>query len=723
MNSNDANPASTDAEPEGPIHQYSAAEPEFALRNYWIMIVERKWFVILGFLICLGASVLITFLTPPTFQSFTLVQVLKRGAQALQVMDVVESTIASDTDFNTQTKLLESTAIAQSVVARLTPEELAKLTKPYAKDGSAGLSPVSVVMMNRTIRPQRLTFMIAIIFKHEDPAIAARIANLYAEEYIAYNSRMRVEESLRVVDDLKERADQQRRRVDEVANALHDYRKKENLLSLVQTKDIVTERLKALNIAATQTSIKRAEAEVRWRQVQALLKNGGDITSLSFISTQPAVAVVMQQATQQRLLLAQLKERYREKHPKLIEALNTLNQAEYELELALKTAANAVRAEHENAVRNDEDARTALRDQENLSLEMDRRSVEYDNLVRELRINEQILESMIGRMRETSINSTIESHGARIIDRAFEPIEPVSPKLALNLIIGTVAGLVFGVGLAYAIAMFDDRIKSLTDIESMLGLPLLGIIGRIDHMEHADKAQVVSNGAAPEIGEAFLSVYTSLRMTEPGRSAKVFMVTSSMPGEGKSLVSCNLSQVFASQGARTLLIDCDLRKPALQRCFNLPLERGLIQVCNGSLPLEEAIAANVEPNLDLLIAGGRAKNPVRLLNCAEFEALLGRVSQIYDCVILDTPPLGPVSDAFHLCPMVDGAIYVVHHAKVPRKLGHSCSRRLAATNVPILGVVLNGVDPTSATHRYSEYSDRSYKEYTLPSVPPQSQTS
>ncbi|WP_404420285.1 GumC family protein [Nibricoccus sp. IMCC34717] len=707
--------------PDGPVHLYAPEEEGFSLRNYWMMILERKWYAISGFLLCVLTSIVITVLSTPIYSSFALVQVLKRSSQVLQVMDVVESTIANDTDFNTQTKLLESVALAQAVSARLTTEETSALVEPYKSGDAEALTPLAIIMRQRTIRPQRLTLMVAIEFRHPSTKVAARIANLYAEEYLSYNSRLRVEESLKIVDELKDRADQQRKRVEELANALHAFRQKENLISLVQSKDIVTERLKALNMMATQSASKLKETEIRWRQVQDTAKAGRSLTTLSFIANIPAVSQANQQATTQRVYLAQLRERYKEKHPKLIEATNTLAQAEDELTAAIRTAAATIKTEYENAIREDEEARKALSAQETLSLQMDKQSVQYDNLVRELRINEQLLESMIARMRETSVTSTIETHGARIVDRAFESAKPISPRILINIAIGLLSGIFFGFGLAYVVSMFDDRIKSVFDIESLMGLPLLTMVGRIRNMDLSDKAQVVSNGSQPEIAEAFLSLYTALRMTEAGRNAKVFMVTSTLPGEGKSFVTANLAQVFASQGCRTVIVDCDLRKPSIHGAFSLPVTRGVIQYCNSlvldgtdraTLPSDDLIARQVHPNLDVMIAGGRAKNPIRLLNSTEFEHLVASLAAEYDAVILDTPPLAAVSDAYNVTHLADGAIYVVHHARVPRKLGALCRRRLSATNVPIFGAVLNGVDGSAAAYSYGEYVDKSIREYT-----------
>lgn len=708
MNSHPKNQHYEGAPADSPLEMTDDDEG-IALRKYWLMVLERKWYALSVFLVTVLIAATYTFLSTPIYQSFAMVQVLKHGAQVLRVVDVVESSITSDTDFNTQIKLIESVAMVQSVVSRLSSDELKALTDPYKSRGGETRGPVDIVYQNRKIAPQRLSFMIAISFRHPNPKTAARIANLFAEEYIAYNSRVRVEESMKAVDDLKDRADQQRKRVDELANSLQAFRQRGNLISLVQSKDIVTEKLKALNMMATQTNSHLKDTEVRWNQVKEWSGASRPLEQLIFILNQPNVGQLVQQVSAQKLLIAQLRDRYKDKHPRLIEANNALAQAEAGLTAALQTAAASVKAEYENAVRTDEEARKALAEQEAKSLDLDKNGVEYDNLMREFRVNDVLLESMMTRMRETSVTSTIETQNARIVDRAAEPATPVSPKIAINLTMGVLGGLFFGLAVAYFIALVDDRVKNVFDVESLVGLPLVGVIPRVARMEQPDKAQIVSNGADRMIVEAFLSLYSTLRINDESRTAKLILVTSTMPGEGKSFITTNLALAFASQGQRTLVVDCDLRKPNVHRSFRLSSSKGLISYCAQVTPLDDIIFRDVHPNLDVIVAGGRAKNPALLLNSKEFETMIAELSGRYDRILFDTPPLGAVSDALNLLPIMDGAIYTIQYNRVRRGVARRCARRLLSANVPVFGAVLNSMDLRMAG--YGEYTDKSYKEY------------
>lgn len=700
----------TDAEPTEP-------EANNFLRNSWLMVLERKWYALAVFLLCILASTTYTFLSTPIYGGTVSIQVLKHGPQILRGADVVESSVTTDTDFNTQIKVLESIAIIQNVAARLTPEEQKLLTDPYKSRSGEPPSAVGIIYENRKIMPQRLSLITIIQFQHPNPRIAARVANLLASEYIAYNSRVRIEESLKAVDDLKDRADQQRKRVDEIANALQSFRQRGNLISLMQSKDIVTEKLKALNMLTTQTNSRLKEAEVRWNQVKDWSQTGRDLTELPFIASQPKVSQLMIQITTQSLALAQLQERYKAKHPRLIEATNGLAQTEQELKGALSMAASSIKSEYENALQNDEGARKALADQESRSLDLDKSGVEYENLNREFRVNDQLLESMMARMRETSVTSSIEMESARIIDRAFESSKPISPRILFNLALGIVSGIILGFGFAFLIATLDDKIKTPFDIETLVGLPLLGLIPRVEKMDQPDKAQIVSNGADRIVTEAFLSLYSTLRITDDSRHAKLILVTSTIPGEGKSFIATNLALTFASQGQRTVVIDCDLRKPNIERSFRLNVSKGVVNYCLGTSSLDEIIVKNVHPNLDVITVGGRAKNPIHLLNSQEFETMVIELGKRYDRILFDTPPLGAVSDALNILPLMDGAIYAIRHNGAKRGAVQRCAQRLRTANIPVFGAVMNDMKAGLAgEYYYMDTNSKAFKEYYDPKM-------
>ncbi len=581
--------------------------------------------------------------------------------------------------------------------------------------------PESVISKNRKILPARMTRVIQVVFTHPDPNMAARIANLFVEEFINYNVRWRVEESMKAVEDLKIRAEQQAKKVEELGNNLQAYRERQNLVSLDEKKDIVTEKLKALSALVTQSNSRLMDAQVRWNQVQDCLKNHGNLTDLSFIAQETMVQSLLHEIATQKVTIADLQQRFRPKYPSMIAATQSLAQSQTELAQALNNASQNVRNEYEADLRDYNQAKSDLAAQETEALKLDRFSVDYNSLENELTVNKELLASIMTRMRETSMNASIEFQNARVLDKAARPTKASSPVVSLCLALGGVGGLGLGLALAFMVAFIDDRVKSAYQIEAIVGLPLVGIVPKIRKLSPATRGQVVMNKADALASEAFLTIHSNLRLKAQSRNSKVILVTSTRPGEGKSFVASNLALTFAKHGERVVIVDCDLRKPNIHNVLGVPNTKGVIDVCGLNASIESVVVSEHMPNLDIMTAGGRAMNPTNILNDKSFPALIAELRNRYDRVIIDTPPLAPVSDAMIILQHVDGVIFTLKFNFVRTRGAQFCARRLLETNVPCFGAILNGLDLSLSDYYYAEYYDKSYKSYVtqvnVPAVP------
>lgn len=685
-----------------------------SFQDYVLILRERIWYIVVVFLLVFSAACVYTFTQTRTYQSTASVQIFRRDPVVMQVQGVVDNEIRSAEDLNTQVKVLESLAIVQAVADRLSGkrEDLEQFLAPYAKNQDDGpIDPSRIIAANRRIVPVRLSLILQVQYVHPDRFMAAKIANYFLDEYIAHNSRLRIEESMKAVDELKERAEQQKARVAEMALNLQSYRERNNLVSLDQRKDISTEKLKTLSANVTATGARLKEAEVRWKQVQERRQPLTDLLDLPFIASQSLISQLVQQISAQNIAIRQLEERYRVKHPKMIEALNSRDQTEQELRRALTTAAALIEADYQTATRNDAEARAALAKQEADSLDLDRAAVEYTNLERDLRISEQLLQNTLARMKETSMTSTIETQNARIIDRALPARRPHAPNITLNLALGLLGGLALGTAFAFFVAFIDDRVKSSFDIEGVIGLPLMGIIPEIKRMEQPDKAQIAINHQDKQVAEAFLALHSSLRLKDESKNAQAILTTSTIPGEGKSFVSTNLALTFAAHGERVVIVDCDLRKPNIHKSFRIENLKGVIDVCAGTASVDDVTVRNIHPNLDVIPAGGRAKNPTQILNSKGFEVMVADLRKRYDRIFFDTPPLAAVSDSLIILPLADGSIFTIYFNRVRRKAAQFAARRLLEVNVPCFGAVLNGLNLAVSGYYYAQYYDKSYKDY------------
>jgi len=261
------------------------------------------------------------------------------------------------------------------------------------------------------------------------------------------------------------------------------------------------------------------------------------------------------------------------------------------------------------------------------------------------------------------------------------------------------------------VAFIDDRVKSSYDIEGVVGLPLIGIIPELKRLDPTEKAKVVSSNSDRQVAEAFRTLHSSLRLKDESKNAKVFLTTSTVPGEGKSFLTTNLAMTFAAHGEKVVIIDCDLRKPNIHKSLGLENLKGTIDVVSSRLSLDDVVVKNLLPNLDVVVAGGRAKNPTHILNSKGFEQLVADLRRRYDRVFIDTPPLAAVSDALIILPLVDGSLFTIYFNKVRRKAAQFSAKSLLEANVPNFGAILNGLNLAVSGYYYAQYYDKSYKDY------------
>lgn len=685
-----------------------------SIQDYLLILRERIWYIIVVFLVVFSSALVYTVSATRIYESTATVQLLRKDANVMQHQDVVEHEIRSAEDLNTQVKLLESGNLIDKVADRLAGDDLRQFLAPYQEGKESDpVTPHGIIAKNREIIPQRLSLVIAVSFKHPNPTIAAKVTNYFVDEFINYNNRQRMAESFKAVEDLKVRAEDQRQKVDDLARELQAYRERNNMVSLDESRDIVTDRLKALGMNVTQASTRLKEVEVRWNQMKALDDDLYSISDLSFVATDELISSLKQQISAEKITIAELQERYRAKHPRMIEAQRKLEQTESELLRSIRGVVSQIDSQYEASQQELAAAESDLVAQEEESLSLSRAAVGYNAKERESLINEELHNSIVARMRETSVAARMDNQNARVIDRAKPSLEGnfISPNLLLNLGLGFVGGAGLGLAFAFFVAFVDDRVKSSFDIESVIGVPLIGIIPQIKKMDAVEKAKVVLTNADRQVSEAFLTLHSAMRLKPEAKDAKCILTTSTIPGEGKSFVTTNVAMTYAAHGEKVVIVDCDLRKPNIHKSLQLENIKGVIDIVGGSGSLDEVILKNVAPNLDVIPTGGRAKNPTHILNSKSFEQMVTDLRGRYDRVFFDTPPLAAVSDAMVILPLMDGALFSIFFNKVRRKAAQFAAKKLLESNVPVFGAVLNGLNLAVSGYYYAQYYDKSYKDY------------
>jgi capsular exopolysaccharide synthesis family protein len=630
-------------------------------------------------------------------------------------MQMEQNQIYSAEDLNTQISILESSTIIMGVEQRLQDEMRQRFMAPYTDALSlrGPLSPAEVLGRNRRILPRRMSLMINIAYSHPDPVVAAEVANLFAKEFIDYNLKLNIDGSMKAVEDLRIRADRQRNLVEELEYKLADYREENNAVSLDGQENIAREQLGNLNMIKSNNKNAFDNFETKWNLIESYKREGKDLWELSFIAEQERVSSLLSQISSTRINISSLSKRYREKHPIMIQQLQTLQEAEQELNSALENSVNKVYAGYLETQANFEIASKRLAEKEKELIDLSKTRVEFSTIMRELETQELFFQALNSRMTTEKAQVNLKNPNARIIDEASPPPDdrPSSPNVVMNLAAGFFGGLAVGTALVFGVAFLDDRVKSAFDIEATIGLPMLGVVPRIKKLDTNTKAQAVASNVDRHVTETFRTILSALKLNDESKNAKVILATSTVPGEGKSFISSNLALTFANHGEKTLLLDGDLRLPNVARSLQLENEKGLLSHIEQGLSLDEVLIKEVYPNLDVLPTGGKSKNPTQVLNSAQFESMMAELRDRYDRIIIDSPPLAAVSDALSVLPLVDGVLYVIKFNTVKRKSAVVNVRRLWDSNTPVFGAILNNISSSLSSYYYSHYSDNSYQQY------------
>ena len=691
--------------------------PQRNFKDYIFLIRERIWYLIIVFFIIFLGSILYTFNKTKLYTAYATIELLRDDPTVMNsASNLEQNEIRSSEDLNTHISRLESVSIIQGVEKRFQEDELAQFMAPYKGtfSFSGPLTAFEILSINRKIIPRRMSLMVNIAYTHPNPIMAAKIANLFGDEYINTMLSQNIDASMKAVEDLRKRAEQKKNRVEELELKLAEYRELKKAVSLDKQENIAAEQLASLNEIKTMAKMNLDQAEIRWNLTQDYQKQGKELWELPFISEQIRVATLIEQISAIRIAISTKSKRYREKHPEMRSLLQQLQESQSELEYAVQNAVDNISGYFAESRDNFKQASKRLLEKEREMIELSKTRVEFNSLIRDLEVEQMTYQKLTALMAEEKIQVNIKNANARIIDKAFPPREdrPSSPNVFLNLAGGFFGGMIFGLGLVFAVALLDDKVKSVYDIEASLGLPILGIIPKVKKLDSVSKSHIVTSTTNRHVTENFRSMLSYLKINDQTKNSNVFLLTSTVPSEGKSFISSNLALSFASNGEKVLLLDGDLRLPNVAKSLQLENESGVLDYIQGEGTFDSYIAKEVYPNLDILASGGKAKNPTAILNDNKFESMLLQLRDRYDKIIIDSPPLAAVSDSLNIVPLVDAIIYVVKYDSVKKSLANSCIRRLWESKTPLLGAVLNNVSLGLSHYYYSQYSaNKKYSAY------------
>ena len=577
------------------------------------------------------------------------------------------------------------------------------------------------------ITPITNTRLVQVSFTSPYPELAQQIANAHVSQYIRRSLQAKFELTGEARRFLEAEIDRVQNDLLQAERALNQFRREHRVVSLDEKENAVVERLSDLARRLTEAEADRITAESQYR----LVKNR-EYELLPEVLQNSLIQSLKGEVSRIEIRHAELSQTFLEKSPQLAEVTSQLRQARSRLDREIARVVGGVESVYLAAKAKEDSLRTEFERQQDTVLNLKEISGQYIKLDQTVITTRNLYNTLLTRLQETEVVKGSQLSNASVMDAAELPGSPAEPNVPISLAFATVLGLVVGVGLTLVLENVDTSFKTPEDVRRSLRLPTLGVVpdfglsarkvraipylhrGRTSVPARRDLVGVKRVTSLP--AEAYRSIRTSILFMNPAAPPRTLLVTSSQPREGKTATTVNLAISLAHLGNRVVVIDADMRQPRCHRALGIAQGPGLAEVLRGKVDLEDALvhvcldgegtdaraAEGAHAGLYLLQSGLPPGDPTELLASARMREVLAKLREHFDMVLVDSPPVFPITDSAILSPVVDGVVLVVRGHQTDRRVIAEALERLRMMKAQVVGVVLNGVDPGS-TH-YSKYS-------------------
>jgi capsular exopolysaccharide synthesis family protein len=687
-------PAASPPPPEGIWIDAYLDERQSEFLRYGRVLLKRIKLVLAVAAAVLGITIGWTFMTTPTYTSSANIQI--ESEQHILPYNYGVITVVPDSGYlGTQSRVLSSEMLAQRVVTRL------KLANDPAKIASVGRWFARHV----DVQPVIGTQILKVSYKADEPEFAAQAVNALVDEYADYGLESKRESSLKARDFLQSELTRLQQKMQQSEQRLVDYGRTHNILEPTRENNIVTRRLTELHDEMT-----KVEAELLANQYKELQNT--PIESFPDQLKTPVTKTLESRRSDIEQKLATLTLKFGSRWPEVVALNEQLNDVRHQLDTEKSKAIRQAEVQYNLAIVHQRRLMSATREQQALADQLTEDSIQYDMLKREVDADRQLHEGLLQRMKETDISAGLNAGNVQVIDRGHVSRVPTSPNIVFNLSLGLVFGLVAGFGAAMTVEILYRRIKTPEDVERELHVPFLAAVpafekrwnletgGHLLPLNVSTPPQLRASGHASVYWESYRALRTSLLFSPDNRPHTV-LITSAITGEGKTTTAVNLAIALAHTGARTLLLETDLRHPQLADRLGLRGDVGISRYLAGQNHFHTEIQPSTIQNLFVVTSGPVPPNPPELLGSARMLSALELLKRHFDIVIIDSPPVTPVTDALVLAPHVSGVVLVVG-SRTSVTAAQAARNHLRSVNANVLGVLVNSVK-IDLTDAYGSY--------------------
>ena len=714
------------------------------LTQYWRILKRRKWSIIFVSVLCLIFGIFIAIKSTPIYQASAKIQADPIQPNATTSDQYIMNSMVF-LFYETQYEIIQSRKIAETVVdelglverykqeqaelkalgeekglgeslklwvkSLLTQPEGENLQQPEAMtDAQLRTILAHGVQGALTVQGGTQSQIIDISYQSDDPEQAAEIINAVADAYIEFGLEARLSTLKDTAEWLTEQLEDLRLTLKTSEDKLSAVRTQSGLMDTEQQARIVNTQLSNLNTELLRAQTQLSQAQELYSQVQKLDRAKGEYLSLGPVLQNLTIRDLVREQSNISRQVDELSERYGEKHPKMIAARSELAGATDNLNREVDKIVQNVEKEFRLAQVQVENIQELMAQNKAELQSFQGSTFEITRLEREVENNRRVYESFLGRLMEADVSGDYDASNVRIIDRATVPQFPVKPRVALILVASLMFGVFVGVVLAFVREALGNVFRTPDQIEEQLHISSLGVTPLVKKNKQSvePEKQYIADQRST-FAEAINTIRTGLLFSDIDNPPKTVLITSTVGSEGKTTLAINLAVAF-SQLDKTLLIELDLRKPAVSKDLGLKNAVGLSDILTGEVNMkikgDELTKIDGAPNLRVLTCGTIPPNPMELLSSKRFANLLASLKEQFSHIVIDSPPTLPVSDACVLSKLSDATIVAVKAEETKINMAKETVTRLRKVNANITGVVLTQASP----QKMSYYGEHYYQE-------------
>ena len=712
------------------------------LREHLRILMKYKRLAVFAFGSMLGLVVLAVALTPRCYTAASRLLVARQSPIQLRLEDNVmrlSEADASGRDLFTATQVatLQSRDLAARVIRELNLTDngafnratslfgwlltpvyslLAHFKSTPAPDPDANaVAPGAIDRYANlmTVLNVRGTDLIQIEVTTADAKLSTSLVRAHLDAFIASNTEARRMTDATATGFLADQIREADKHLKTAENALQAFAAAHPNVAVNQEQNSIAQRINEVSSLLTAAEADRVTLQSRR---DFLRKPNGDV--MPYFLDEPGVQKLRLELLDLRAQMAGQDQRLGPEHPTMKAFHRHQKELEGALRSEIKNELHSVQSKYDAAQVREERLRRQLTDLESSAVALRDVGGRYDFLKNERDTARSLYDSLIKQQRDTSVNSALAPTNIRIVESPELPDQPSRPRVVLDLFLGLIAASLVAVGAVFVRAYFDNSVTSSEEIEEFLRLPTLaaipnfalagiGVNGNGNNNGHGPKQElIVLREPWSQIAEAFRTMKSAVLFSASGTrtTPKVILVTSALPGEGKTVGSLNLAAALAEAGARVLLVDADLRHSRCHEALGVKNERGLSSLLTKGVKAADIVQRLKAPRLFFVPAGPRPVNPAELVESEGLRRALEEWRSSFTFVVIDTAPVLLVSDAVVLAQHADGVVIVVKGDETPRDLVRRTRDRLARTGAQVLGVVLNNVGATWGGAYYGDYT-------------------